>query len=234
MAGLSSQSSEGAAETATGTKAVGFKAVVFDFNQTLTTVPSIPKERIEALILCDKEPDTTWLRKVAFGGDTRLEQLLHALDILRTCWGSQLFVASFAQKEKVTKSLELIGALAHFGDAAPGCQVFGGEELEGSCKGDFLKRLAFEQGWKPEEVLFLDDQADNIRSAAGICQTFFVRGERGLSLRDLSELVDTGGSGLRGLQFAGSLARKDATVATHDGGQTSARGDVGQDLADLV
>jgi len=170
---------------------------------------------------------------VAYGGSTRLEQLLHTLSALRTCWGSQLFVASFATKETVTKSLELIGALEHFGDAASGCQVFGWDELGGPCKGDFLKRLALERGWKPEEVLFLDDQADNIRSAAGICQTFFVRGERGLSIRNFRELVDSGGLGLFDLQFAGSLADKDA-MATTNGDETSGKGDIGQDVADLV
>jgi len=186
--------------------AVRLRAAVFDFDGTLTVLPELPRHRVFPKFDM-QEPDATWLREVAFGGSARLDLLLRTLDELQRRWGLELFVASFADRDMVVKVLEMIGGLRYFG-AEPAevesfrAHIFGRQELGGpfAKKGDFLQWLLRERGWRHGEVLFLDDQADNVRSARPVCLTHWVRRAQGLSSEELELLRTTGGAGV--LNFA--------------------------------
>jgi len=176
----------------------GFKAVVFDFDATLTALPEIPRHRLFPGF-DDKEPDHSWMRDIAFGGAARLDLLLRALSALQNQWGSELYILSFAEKATIVRTLELIGALDFFGEA--GSRVYGWEEFAlgfppNGRKGTFLAQLVAHFSWRPEDVLFLDDQPENVRSAANACQAIWVRGSTGMSERHLDSLCRTGGAGL--------------------------------------
>ena len=133
------------------------------------------------------EPNIQWLREVAFGGDARLELLLQAFEQLQQRWMAELFIVSFADKDVITRVLELIGALRYFG--AEGKHVYGWREVGGPTagKGELLARLAHEKGWGPRDVLFLDDQVDNLRSVGSVSRSFWVRG-KGLSIENIENI----------------------------------------------
>uniref|UniRef100_A0A7S4PVG7 FCP1 homology domain-containing protein n=1 Tax=Alexandrium monilatum TaxID=311494 RepID=A0A7S4PVG7_9DINO len=170
------------------------------------------------------------LPMVASARTHELSRVHSAPDDLRLRWGMELFVASFADKELIVRVLELLNCLHHFGalrrGEPPAARLFGWREIGGplTTKGQFLQRLLAERGWRHEEVLFIDDQADNIRSARPVCRTFWVRSAQGLSMEDLEQLRSTGGAGLSLLEPSErlqSIPAENASGATEDGRRSS-------------
>mmetsp|Transcript_79651 Transcript_79651/g.247370 ORF Transcript_79651/g.247370 Transcript_79651/m.247370 type:complete len:234 (-) Transcript_79651:46-747(-) len=197
------------------------RAVVFDFDLTLTVLPEVPRYRLFPHF-DGQQPDVAWLREVAFGGEERLGLLLRALEELQGRWGLELFVLSYAPRKIVARALELVGALRHFGQP-PEERLFGYEALEAYAdKGRFLAGLLEQRCWRREEVLFLDDQPDNVRPARLVCQAYWVRGGRGLGLRELGALRASGGAELVGAKGE-ELARhkEEVEVAASDATERS-------------
>jgi hypothetical protein len=117
---------------------------------------------------------------------------------------AELYIVSFADREVILRMLQLVGALHHFEEASE--HVFGWEELRGKAtKGELIASLMRERGWHRDEVLFLDDQVDNVRSALPFCRVFWACGE-GLTEDELLSLRRCGGTSL---EFAtpGSIDR---------------------------
>lgn len=165
------------------------KAVVFDFDSTLTVISEIPRHRV----FC-QEPDLNWLRQIAFGGNDRAELLLETLSHLRSRWGMELFVLSFAEKAIIARALDLLGVLQYFDD---GAGIYGWQEIGGPFvqKSSFLEHILRSRGWQQNDVLLVDDQHRNLLPATCISKTYWVLGH-GLSVGELTTLRDTGGSGL--------------------------------------
>lgn len=165
------------------------KAIVFDFDSTLTVLAEIPRHQV----FC-REPNLNWLRDVAFGGNDRSELLLDALSELRSRWGLELLVLSFAEKAIIVRALDLLGGLHNFDN---GAGIYGWQEIGGPFvqKSELLENILRRRGWQQHDVLFVDDQHRNLLSAVAICKTYWVLGH-GLSLDELTMLRDTGGSGL--------------------------------------
>lgn len=183
------------------------EAIVFDFDSTLTVIPEIPRHRV----FC-QEPDLNWLRQVAFGGNERAELLLETLSRLRSTWGIELFVLSFAEKAIVARTLELLGGLQYFDN---GAGIYGWQEIGGPFvpKSACLENILRSRGWQQNDVLLVDDQHRNLLSAAAcMSKTYWVRGH-GLSVGELTTIRDTGGSGL--------LLSNDAVLASEGDAESS-------------
>eukprot|EP00930_Biecheleria_cincta_P007212 TRINITY_DN108398_c0_g1_i1.p1 TRINITY_DN108398_c0_g1~~TRINITY_DN108398_c0_g1_i1.p1 ORF type:complete len:234 (-),score=44.83 TRINITY_DN108398_c0_g1_i1:257-958(-) len=162
-----------------------FKAILFDFDATLTVVPEIPRHRIYPGF-DSQAPDVAWLQNVAFGGEARLQTLLQTLHMLRDRWRAELFIVSFAEKDTIVRTLTLLDALTFFGAQ----NIFGWQEMGGpfTRKGEFVLQFMQDKGLQRTDVLFLDDQADNIRSVEPACVCYWVRGGKGLTDEELQKL----------------------------------------------
>mmetsp|Transcript_55921 Transcript_55921/g.155943 ORF Transcript_55921/g.155943 Transcript_55921/m.155943 type:complete len:237 (-) Transcript_55921:96-806(-) len=208
--------SEAAAAAPARSDDAGLKAVFFDFDATLTVLPEISRHRLFPGFDA-QEPNLVWLREVAFGGAARLELLLMALADLQERQGAELFVVSFADREVILRTLDLVGGLRFFGGDNADEKVYGWEQLGGpmASKGDFLKGLMQQRGWQHDEALFLDDQAENIRTVMPVCRAFWVRGRKGLSDAELRALQDCGGASMTCADGASvNVSRREVDVAS--------------------
>lgn len=163
------------------------RAVLFDFDATLTC-----REELQLWRLFPERSgfgsqlDMGWLREKGFGGEARIQSLGRMLAALASR-GAELHVVSFADREVVVRALAILGALHFFCDRIVGWQELGG--LTGdACKASFIKELMVTRRWRRDEVLFVDDQEQNIRSAEGLCLTHLTRG-RGLSIEEMEYIV---------------------------------------------
>mmetsp|Transcript_28521 Transcript_28521/g.65904 ORF Transcript_28521/g.65904 Transcript_28521/m.65904 type:complete len:226 (-) Transcript_28521:49-726(-) len=176
----------------------GLRAVIFDFDQTLTVVPAIAEHKIKPRF-DDKLPNMGYLVE-AFGGAERLKCLLQALAALRSQWQTELIIVSFEERDLILAVLRLIGADEYFGLVQDGLEgsVFGWQEVWGAAgrpvsnKGHFIAALMEARGWSKDKVLFIDDQPDNIKSATPVCRTHWVREAKGMTMEDIHSLQTTG------------------------------------------
>lgn len=166
------------------------KAILFDFDATLTCVSEVPRHRIYPGF-DSQQPDVKWLRDVAFGGESRLDLMLQTLRDLRDRWHVELFIVSFAEKDTIVRTLTLLDGLSIFGSE----NIFGWQEMGGPFvkKGQFVTRFMQDRAWNRADVLFVDDQPDNIRSVEPACLCYWVRNGRGLTEDEFRQLQQDSG-----------------------------------------
>mmetsp|Transcript_108431 Transcript_108431/g.192050 ORF Transcript_108431/g.192050 Transcript_108431/m.192050 type:complete len:206 (+) Transcript_108431:1-618(+) len=157
------------------------KAVLFDFDLTLTVRDGIDMHRVFPERGFGGSIDVSWLQDKAFGGVDRFTRLRNMLDMLMA-QGVELHIVSFADRQLIERALTALDLQRFFGE-----RITGSHELDGTsltAKGQFIRSLMELRSWRREEVLFVDDQAMNLRSADGLCLLHWVRG-RGLSVDDM-------------------------------------------------
>jgi beta-phosphoglucomutase-like phosphatase (HAD superfamily) len=172
-------------------KAGSFRAVLFDFDATLTTLDGLQVDRLfpgsshgVGTGRVSGSIDVTWLRQHAFGGEARIARLGKMLQGL-TALGAELHVVSYADRQIIVRGLAILGAIHFFCDRIAGYEEVGWPLVT---KGTYIRRLMDRMGWRPNEVLFVDDQEANVQDASGICRTYLTRG-CGLSLHEMDDLL---------------------------------------------
>lgn len=160
------------------------RAVLFDFDATLTSVEELQMERLFPEVYPGRGIDVAWLRQKAFGGEARIAALGTMLQEL-TRRGIELHVVSFADRPVIVRALAILGALHFFCN-----RIVGWEELGGplASKGAYIRELMEANSWDHEQVIFVDDQEPNIFEAHDVCITHQVQGV-GLSVEEMSEIV---------------------------------------------
>jgi len=169
------------------------RAVVFDFDATLTACEELQVHRLfPERGFGGKEIDVAWLREKGFGGEARLAGLGRLLQALRAR-GAELHIASFADRAVIMRALAILGALPLFFSE----HIVGWEELHGpfQSKGAYIRDLMFRRSWSFHEVLFVDDQARNLEDAAGVCLTYRTRG-CGLTVEEMDALSRKAAGGI--------------------------------------
>jgi phosphoglycolate phosphatase-like HAD superfamily hydrolase len=181
----SASSSSGPPAAKKQRKAGAFKAVLFDFDATLTALEGLDTDR---LFPRDGRAtggiDVTWLRQHAFGGEKRIANLGVMLQSLAKL-GAELHVVSYADRRLIVRAFAVLGALHFFCDRIAGYEEIG---WPSATKGTYIRGLMERRDWHRDEVLFVDDQEANVEDAAGICQTYLTGG-CGLTLAEMDALV---------------------------------------------
>eukprot|EP00747_Dinoflagellata_sp_TGD_P164838 gnl/TRDRNA2_/TRDRNA2_185325_c0_seq1.p1 gnl/TRDRNA2_/TRDRNA2_185325_c0~~gnl/TRDRNA2_/TRDRNA2_185325_c0_seq1.p1 ORF type:complete len:313 (-),score=48.61 gnl/TRDRNA2_/TRDRNA2_185325_c0_seq1:115-1053(-) len=165
-------------------RAAVVRAVLFDFDMTLTVLEGIAVHRVFPERGFGGEINVDWVREKAFGGRQRVARLGDMLQALTAC-GVELHIVSFAERAIIVRALAVLGVLHYFCD-----RIVGWEELGAGtgAKVNFIRNLAADAGWRSCEILFVDDQERNFTGANGITMTHLVRG-CGLSEDEMSEIV---------------------------------------------
>lgn len=169
------------------------RAVLFDFDATLTACEELQIHRIfpEWSKCGHTAIDVAWLREKGFGGEGRIASLGAALQAIVAC-GAELHIVSMADRAYIVRALAILGALHFFGN-----RIVGWEELGGpvASKGGFVRQLMQRKAWRPDEVLFVDDQERNLQDVQGACLTYRTRGRSGLCAEELAEIARRAASG---------------------------------------
>lgn len=156
------------------------RAVLFDFDATLTSLYELQAERL--FPKRGGSVDVTWLREVGFGGESRILRLGKTLQALAAS-GAELHIVSLCDRGVIVRALAILGALHFFCD-----RIVGWEELNNYIsKAPFIKSLMDSKQWHRDEVLFVDDQERNLEDVRGLCLTHRTWG-RGLCVEELNEL----------------------------------------------
>lgn len=167
------------------------RAVLFDFDATLTSLDGLQAHRLFPNQGRSGGIDVEWLREKGFGGEARILRLGATLQALAAS-GVELHIVSLADRALIVRALAIIGALHFFCD-----RIFGWMELaaiaeEFGCryasKAPFIKSLMEEKKWSSHEVLFVDDQERNLEDVKGLCLTHRTAG-CGLTVKELDEIV---------------------------------------------
>jgi len=159
------------------------RAVLFDFDATLTTLFELQAHRLFPKRGDSGAIDVAWLRDKGFGGESRILRLGATLQAIAAS-GAELHIVSFADRAVIVRALAILGALHFFCDRIVGWQELGGAYTS---KGPFIKSLMLEKEWKRDEVLFVDDQERNVEDVRGLCLTHQTWG-CGLCAEELDEL----------------------------------------------
>lgn len=158
------------------------RAVLFDFDATLTSLTELQAHRLFPIRGGTSALDVAWLREKGFGGESRIVRLGETLQALAAS-GAELHIVSLADRGYIVRALAILGALHFFCN-----RIFGWEELGSSMsKAPFIKSLMEEKRWHRDEVLFVDDQEQNLQDARNLCLTQRTRG-CGLCVEELYQL----------------------------------------------
>eukprot|EP00747_Dinoflagellata_sp_TGD_P188300 gnl/TRDRNA2_/TRDRNA2_47112_c0_seq1.p1 gnl/TRDRNA2_/TRDRNA2_47112_c0~~gnl/TRDRNA2_/TRDRNA2_47112_c0_seq1.p1 ORF type:complete len:220 (+),score=31.87 gnl/TRDRNA2_/TRDRNA2_47112_c0_seq1:60-662(+) len=167
------------------------RKVLFDFDLTLTVLKGIEYHRLfPEQSDFDVGIDIDWIHEEVFGGYRRVAQLNRMLHGLYAC-GAELHVVSLNHTKVITRALSELGMLHYFWPYFCGWpQIVGRPMLSNArtSKRDFIRGVMQQERLCPCEVLFVDDQEENIRSMDGICLTHHVQG-CGLSGAEMSGIV---------------------------------------------
>jgi hypothetical protein len=159
------------------------RAVLFDFDATLTLLDGLEEHRLFPKLGGSGAIDVTWLREKAFGGEGRIHRLGATLQTLAAS-GAELHIVSLADRMVIVRALAILGALHFFCDRIIGWQELGSPY---NSKAPYIKTLMEEKNWLHDEVLFVDDQERNLEEACGLCLTHRTWG-RGLCVEELEQL----------------------------------------------
>jgi len=157
------------------------RAVLFDFDATLTALEGLPVDRL--FPKRGGSVDVAWLRETGFGGEERILRLGATLQALAAS-GAELHIVSLADRVVIVRALAILGALHFFCDRISGWEELGGLYVS---KAPFIKCLMEEKKWRRDEVLFIDDQERILEDVRGLCLTHQAWGI-GLCAEELIEL----------------------------------------------
>ena len=151
------------------------KAVVFDFDSTLSTPLWI--ERAGAWAVADNlelfQIMSEAEQRANLGGDARIAQLAALLEALQSA-GVQLYIVSIGMRAAFAPHLQAVGLLRFFDE---GC-VFGQDTADlrrvGFVKARLIGQIMAARGWAFDDVLFVDDSSEHIERAAQTCHTLLV------------------------------------------------------------
>eukprot|EP00746_Dinoflagellata_sp_MGD_P135127 gnl/MRDRNA2_/MRDRNA2_69048_c0_seq1.p1 gnl/MRDRNA2_/MRDRNA2_69048_c0~~gnl/MRDRNA2_/MRDRNA2_69048_c0_seq1.p1 ORF type:complete len:217 (+),score=43.03 gnl/MRDRNA2_/MRDRNA2_69048_c0_seq1:47-697(+) len=172
----------------TSAASVALRALILDFDATLTVRDEIARFRVFPGFSMDADefpsPDVQWLQEHGFGGNERLEALQQMFQIAED-QGVTLYVLSFADKDLIEKCLELLGTGRFFEN-----RVFGWREMGGAnaMKASFIRQLAEAQKWQDGEVLFVDDQLRNLQNTEPLCRRLCPKG-KGLTVEEVGWII---------------------------------------------
>ncbi len=154
------------------------KAVVFDFDSTLSTPTFLTRENQWAV--ADKKAIFASMNETEiianFGGSERISALDKLLSSLERA-GTVLFIVSIGYRAAFMPHLRSVGLLKFFSEE----RIFGQDspqlrEVE-FVKGRLIANIMSAMSWTHDEVLFIDDSKEHIERASTVCKTLLVSPE---------------------------------------------------------
>jgi len=183
--------------SAGGIQPTNLKMLVYDFDCTISCdhvfhalssldvfVNPTPMTQFRRL---KKVPDEVVLKW--FGGRTRVERLAEHFTRMRD-GNRTLCIISHGFHDVVTSALERVGLGSYFdpsyvfGSDSPKLQMFQGD------KSKLIKQLMEEKKLESNEVIFIDDDNRNLRSAKSLCALFHLQHRRGLTSKEMLSLEE--------------------------------------------
>jgi len=177
-------------------KAEPIKAVVFDFDQTISVIHFFSDLRgytPDMQLRCLNE----WSKEkvlYGFGGEERLQLLVSLLKDLRAA-KVEIYILSFGYKEVITEALERVNLLMYFDKNL----IWGAAEVKrfrsdtgipSQTKQRMIQKLIREKhNYSPGEVLFVDDDYRNLeQSNKTVCKTIHVSERQGMTKKEIEEV----------------------------------------------
>jgi len=172
------------------------KAVVFDFDQTISVIHFYSDLRgytPDMQLRCLNE----WSKEkvlYGFGGEERLQLLVGLLKDLRAA-KVEIYILSFGYKEVITKALERVDLLMYFDKNL----IWGEAEVKrfrsdtgipSQPKQRMIQKLIREKhNYSAGEVLFVDDDSKNLeQSNKTVCKTIHVSERQGMTKKEIEEV----------------------------------------------
>jgi len=172
------------------------KAVVFDFDQTISVIHFYSDLRGHSLEMQLRSLNEWSNERVlqGFGGEERLQLLIDLLKDLRNA-NVVIYILSFGYKEVITKALERVDLLMYFDKN----RIWGEAEVK-SFRSDtgnasqpkqrMIQKLIREKNnYSASEVLFVDDDSKNLeQSNKTVCKTIHVCERQGMTKKEIEEV----------------------------------------------
>jgi phosphoglycolate phosphatase-like HAD superfamily hydrolase len=167
----------------------GVKAIVFDFDSTLSSPHKIERfgqwaiaDKIDILgAMTDAEIVTN------FGGHERIAALKEMLDAIQSN-AVELFIISIGFKCALVPHLEKVGISTYF----QADRIWGQDSIElravSYVKSALIQQIMTQHGWNKSNMMFVDDSANHILKAQDTCLTLEVAGN-GLSQAEMQQLM---------------------------------------------
>jgi len=129
---------------------------------------------------------------VWFGGKARLQRLNKHFELLKDK-GRTLLIISHGFESVVKAALRRVGLDTYFkpGDIY-GCDSKGMRDV-GAIKSKLITKLMARDKLRRGELVFIDDDKDNLYTAAKLCQTFLVPLRKGLTFEEMKAVEKLAG-----------------------------------------
>lgn len=165
--------------------------VFYDFDQTISKLHLY--ERLDGGDTAALEKLTDHELIAVFGGEDRVAALHTHFSLLRSA-NITMGIVSMNYVTVIKKALDRIGRLGQFFCAE---SIIGRDSdimrQANNNKGDVISQLMQRNGIGYDQALFVDDSAQNIKQAQGICSTMRVSAQRGMdagNMRDIEQRID--------------------------------------------
>jgi hypothetical protein len=168
----------------------GVKAMVFDFDSTISQPHKIP--RFAQWAIADKVDIMSTMTSAEivtnFGGKERISALSVFFSALQAS-GIELFIISIGFKIALVPHLDHVGLSSYFQSDRIWGQDCAELRAVKYVKAQLIHHIMTQNGWIKTDLLFVDDSASHIQKAQDTCLTLEVAGN-GMSFAEMQHLIN--------------------------------------------